>query len=509
MKRRVAAAFMAMMMVIPMLTACSSGTDDSGTDSEGGSGESYEVVVQWPSLTGAPEGLEDVEAAVNAIVEPEIGVTVALSPVNPFNLSTETSLAISGGEKIDLILNLFSGVKPNIDTGCIIPIDDLVDEYGADIREVCGDQLAGGYYDGTLYGVPIAYIGGQDQGFIARTDLLEKYNIQIDPEKIYTFDELGEMFRIVKEGEGDGFYNIAIGSASSANKPFDAYFSYDTLGGGLTGASGVLMLGDECTSTEVTDLFETEEYAEYAQTMYEWAQAGYFSPDASTATDSDQALVSSGNYMGVFNAYAAGDLSATYGQDMTFIRTLKCANETSDFQNILWSISSTSENPEKAMQFLNEIYANPDIANLLQFGIEGESYVVVEEDENGTVIDYPEGMTQETVPYWQSFGVFGDRLSWLIQAPNPTTMNQELRAFSETVDQNSPALGYSFINDSVSSQVSAVNAVIQQYIGMINTGVVDPAEELPLFINDLKAAGIDEVIAENQAQLDEWLGAQK
>ena len=51
--------------------------------------------------------------------------------------------------------------------------------------------------------------------------------------------------------------------------------------------------------------------------------------------------------------------------------------------------------------------------------------------------------------------------------------------------------------------------MIQPYIGMINTGVVDPAEELPLFINDVKAAGIDEVIAENQAQLDEWLGAQK
>ena len=37
------------------------------------------------------------------------------------------------------------------------------------------------------------------------------------------------------------------------------------------------------------------------------------------------------------------------------------------------------------------------MSNLLQRGIEGESYVVVEENENGKLIDFPEGM--DTVSY--------------------------------------------------------------------------------------------------------------
>ena len=40
-------------------------------------------------------------------------------------------------------------------------------------------------------------------------------------------------------------------------------------------------------------------------------------------------------------------------------------------------------------------------------------------------------------------------------------------------------------------------------------GVVDPASEMENFRSALKAAGIDDVIAENQNQYSEWEAAQQ
>ena len=45
------------------------------------------------------------------------------------------------------------------------------------------------------------------------------------------------------------------------------------------------------------------------------------------------------------------------------------------------------------------------------------------------------------------------------------------------------------------------------YLASLECGIVDPEEKIPEFLDALEAAGIDEVIAENQAQLDAWLSA--
>ena len=116
-----------------------------------------------------------------------------------------------------------------------------------------------------------------------------------------------------------------------------------------------------------------------------------------------------------------------------------------------------------------------------------------------------------TLPYYQPFGVYGNRLDWPLLEPSPIDMNEQLREFNNTIpeDRKSPALGYCFNYEGVSAQYSAVTAVITQYIPSINCGTLDPNSNLPEFQKALKAAGIDEIIAENQKQLDEWAAAKK
>ena len=44
---------------------------------------------------------------------------------------------------------------------------------------------------------------------------------------------------------------------------------------------------------------------------------------------------------------------------------------------------------------------------------------------------------------------------------------------------------------------------------VIDFGTIDPAKKLPEFIEKLKAAGIEKVIAEKQKQLDAWAAAKQ
>ena len=206
---------------------------------------------------------------------------------------------------------------------------------------------------------------------------------------------------------------------------------------------------------------------------------------------------------------ALADQENSNGVDLTQIRMTQPYSATGMFQSVLWSIPTTCENPEKTIQFLNLIYEDPAISALLQFGIEGTSYTVVNKDDNGTVIQFPEGQNAMTVPYYQIFGVFGNRFEWPVMVPGTTTSNKELLAYSQSITRKSPALGYCFAPDNVSTEYAAVQAVIQQNANIIATGAVDPKEFLPDFINQLKAAGIDAVVAENQKQLDAWLAGEK
>ncbi len=50
------------------------------------------------------------------------------------------------------------------------------------------------------------------------------------------------------------------------------------------------------------------------------------------------------------------------------------------------------DEPEAAAKFLDLLYTNEDVINLVNFGVEGEHYVVAE---NGQ-LDYPEGMSRQT-----------------------------------------------------------------------------------------------------------------
>ncbi len=306
----------------------------------------YEVVMEVVTLGADPAGLQDVENAVNEISEPEIGVHVTLYPVSISDVGSQTSLMITSGEKLDLVsVGAISGsVSSLVSKGALLELDDLYEEYGADIKNAESIAVAGGYFDGSLYAIPSEEKLARSYGFFARTDIVEELGMEFSQDEVYTLEDLEALFAAYKEKYGDGYYCIA-GTASNSN--FITYMqAIDNLG--ATVNTGVLMGGGLDDNLTVEDLYESEAFKEYADRMYQWAQAGYYSPDASTNTDANTVQVQSGYYLGCFSSTETdmkANLSRDCGYDMTVINLVAPYAATQMYQTTMWGIPSTCENP--------------------------------------------------------------------------------------------------------------------------------------------------------------------
>ncbi|MDD2375378.1 MAG: ABC transporter substrate-binding protein [Eubacteriales bacterium] len=492
-------------------TTTAGDSSDEGSETTPAEEDVYEVIMQFPTLGTTPEDLQLVEDAINERTIPEIGVKVKFYPVSAFELNSTTNLMVSTGEKLDLMMSLFeNGVGSYVNKGILIELDDLVREYGSGIVAAEGAALTGGYFDGKLYAIPSEEKMGRVKGFLARKDLLEKYNIEYDPNKVYSFEELTEIFATVKAGEGDRFYCVAINSGEEPAFTYSATTDY--LGSSM--GSGVLM-NYGVDTTEVTNYFETEDFKTDVEIAREWFEKGYFSPDCNTTTESAYNLVQTGNYFGAFSN-CEPDIVGNWvsmgqdflGTDFVPIYTTEASAMTQFYQMSMWGIPITCENPEKTMQWLNMLYADQEIVNLVYRGIEGKHWQFVEGSE--TVVEYPEGIDMTNTPYIAILNVWGDKLKDYVMAPFDETYYEMMHAFNDSIKEEytSDALGYCFNSEPVKTQFAAVQDVISQYQVSLGMGVVDPTVVLPEFQQALKAAGIEEIIAENQKQFDEWISNQ-
>lgn len=146
---------------------------------------------------------------------------------------------------------------------------------------------------------------------------------------------------------------------------------------------------------------------------------------------------------------------------------------------------------------------DPRYNTLLQYGIEGETYIINEEGK----VDYPEGVTADTTSYnWENTGFWF--INKNIQLPRASWTDDYIELNNKLIDGvliDDPNIGFTFTTDSVKSEFSNVQNVWIQYfypIAIGNVPDVDKAlEELKV---QLTAAGYDKLIEEAKRQYAEY-----
>ena len=447
--------------------------------------------------TGTDEACEEIAAAVSEITKAKFNTEVEIVRYDFSTNQEQVQTALASGEKIDLLGGLSWLTIPSAaDEGQVLALNDLLDAYGQDIlADIPEEDLASTSIEGQIYAIRNNKELGLGLGFACNTEMLE--SLGVDYSNVMTEEEMEPILQAVAEQYPD-VYPLC----SDTGNMGDYMYPIDWLGRDF----GVL-LDSFSEDTTVVNWYTSDEYYEQCQRRHRWVEEGLIMPDPSINTESANSLIGSGKAFCATTETKPGieaQWERNTGIDMTVINIVPYYTMTSNLNNY-WFIPYTSEQPERAMQVLNEMYSNPEVANLLIYGIEGEHYEFVDE-ENG-VIDYPEGVT-------------ADDTGWMISAwhwPNELIaykwVTDGADIWDETIQFNqdchpSPAKGFVWDSSGVTNEIVACTTVLNKYKKGLDTGEVDPDTVFEQMKEEFEEAGIQKILEEKQSQLDAYMAQQ-
>ena len=515
--KRMSALLAALMLTATVVTACG-GSDNANTNAgsdntpanEAANGEEadaavidmneepYEVAIQIVDLPGKEVANEkDIEAAINEITLPAINCTVDLQYVWISEIQNTTSLGVASNEKLD-ILHVATLNKLSALVGQDILYDmnegNLLQTRGQQIIQTFGDYVKAGEVDGQQLAVPCGEYMAQAPAFFYNKTVTDTLGITV-PESC-TLDELTAFMEEVHAGNPD-IMPAYVGQGSNNLMPW--MMNLEGFGNNYS-YGGII---DFANSTTVENIYTTDAFKEYCLRMYEWRQKGLLCKD-STDSNTSQDYFNAQQLLINFDIYTPGEAAnvassaAQSGFEVGYCTLDVPAVTNSTVAEYMWGIATNSERPDKAMDFLNFLYSNADVANLIMYGIEGTDYTL----ENN--------IATRTGAYFPAFYKGGDPRMMHIPAPNDSTYIEQLEALeSEAV--KSPLIGYIFYDADYQTESAMINNVLGEYLPSLSNGMYNSEEEVLEAINalnaDLVKAGIDGVIAGNQEQLNDWLAS--
>lgn len=487
---------LALVLCLSLLSAC--GNSNNVTPSSGNPGQSntpeksVELVMTMISFGLNLEDAEKVEAAINAHIEPLVGATLDIEWIDMGDYVNQMNLKFTGGEQIDIMATFGAMASLWYAQDALLPVTDLIEQYGQGIIESVGrDILKAGYINGDLYVLPTVSSFARENCLFYRKDIADKYNI--DFSGVSSLADLTPILEKLHAAEPG--MNLLI--ANNPTDPMLVSWDWDALGDEY----GVLM--NYADSLEVTNLFTSEQYKDLVTTMHKWYEAGYVQKDATTTTDNIATLMSSGNSFGwIGNNYPGYPEQQTVscGCELGTVKLTEAVATSATASTTVLAVTSTSKNPDKAMQVLNLLYTDPVLINLLAYGIEGEHYQFT--DAEAGYIGFVDGLDMMTTKYVNKLTI-GNGLLYYLEAGNPADLNEATEVFNETATV-SKAMGFTYDSAAVSNQLAAVENVAAKYRKGLESGALDPETELPKFIAELESAGINDIIAAKQEQLNAW-----
>lgn len=482
---------------VMILSGCQQRKSEEVMSENSGVDEPYVIAIENLTLGNEYEDTKEVEAAVNAIIMPQINCKIDIVNYHIADHANKVALAVAGGAKLDLInTGLTTTLSGYVADRVVIPLDALLDEHAPLLSEKIKDIVKATTINQKIYAIPGNLYPSKAIGVGLNKALLDKYDITVP--KIVDMDILTKMGSIL-EASGDDVYlsNNADGSLSL----FDVFYFSEVFD--VNYAQGVIF--NPLVNTRIINVYESESYRKYCETIKMWYDKGYIPKDSITAGLTGQQTFNAGNVLFQMMNYSPLGQQIAIKKGLPFeellVATTPNVISQSSVQEYAWGISSSCEQPDKVMEFLELLYNDAEIANLMTHGIEGKQYMKVSEH----ILKYPEGITGDNVGYGRIFSMYGDMMQQYQFEPATEDFYNELETFYA---HSKPLLtfGYSFDSDLVSSELAAVEDIITEFRPLLECGVTDDVDEtLNIFNEELKKAGIDRIIAENQRQLDAWL----
>jgi putative aldouronate transport system substrate-binding protein len=452
------------------------------------------VNLQWYIEGNGDEPDKDaVLSKVNDYLRPKINATVDLHTFSWGDYDTRIKVMFAAGEKFDLLFtaNWAADYETNRSQGNLLALDALLECYGPDItKSLGGDFLGACAIDGKLYAIPSNTYKCHSYGLLLNKNLVNKYNVNVDD--IKTLQDLAPVFARIKEGE-KGVYPLLVNSYSAPADLLD----WDRLA--AYNAPGALFSNGEPANTKViNDCIAPESVAMY-KLMRSYHDKGYIN-DKAIADDAYMSELSSGKYFAAAHSLLPGrdyEVSASSGVQWVQVQLTPYVMSTAETEGSMLAIPASSEHPDRAMMFCNLLYSDASLLNLLDYGIEGVHYVV----NQGNAIKLIDSSGYAPGNYWK----FGNQfLTYVTPERSSDVWERYEQANDKAIRLNS--LGFRFDSSGVQYELDACKAVVGKYQPELASGTSTKSVDalVASFNQELKEAGVDALLAEEQRQFDAW-----
>ncbi|MDR1418819.1 MAG: ABC transporter substrate-binding protein [Treponema sp.] len=461
-------------------------------------GAPVELKVATITIGGDFSDFSRIQGKVNEIVKKKINATVNYQLISETNYAEQILLMVSSGEQLDLMISAdWLRYFDQIRTGQLMDMEPYLKYCPGAVEAVGMDRIDSVRFDNKIYGIPTTRDLAQNSGYAVLKDIAVKYGL--DKANIKNLEDLTPYFEKIVQGE-----RLPCWSYDTPGSPSLGIY-YDALCDDLGDRNGVLM---GMKGRKVENLYATQEYKKTAEIVYEWNRMGAIPKDLSTLTFRPESMVKSGALLGYEAKLKPGYAEKTFiniGKEMLIIELSEPRARTGNIVVMNYSLPIICKHPEKAAEYLNLLYSDPDVVNLVTYGEEGIDYVL---DSEG-IAQFPPGVTPDNAKYNPGWGwLVGNQYLSHPFAPDTKDIWSRLKAFNDEAVE-SDAFGFMWNPGPVSAEIVAVENVKRQYINAIGNGEVDPNDIIPKFLRDLENAGMNKIIDEKQKQLDAWFAAKK
>lgn len=457
----------------------------------------------------------DVEAALNAYIEPLICANVRFNIVGWGDWFSKAITGIQAGEKMDIFFTAdWWQYNELVAQGLLLPLNDdngpdgnLLEQYGKGILDTLNPAfISGTQVKGVNYAVPTNKELAVPDGFIYNVALAEQIGFTpADAAKIKTMRDFEPWLEKAKAARPDeypylvnfrpGFQAWLPGFASGVPQNIITMI-------GLPDANGKF---DET----ILNIVESDWYREYVTLIREWREKGWVHPEAALTGYEPDRLMNAGQFLFMAQPLKGNSIKAQELVNSSGNPDLRLAEiewqpkvvSTIHTGGSMLAIPALSEHPVEAMKFINLLHTDPKVVNIALFGVEGKHWEL-EADGRVNIIDNAWYSAHPGAWVWGN-----TQIQYVTNKENPNK-NKLLIEYADDAYAH-PSLGFRFDKTPVEAEITALNAVIDAYWTPLLYGYIDPATELPKFIDELKAAGVDKVKAEVQRQYDDWKATKK
>ncbi|MBP3361344.1 MAG: ABC transporter substrate-binding protein [Clostridia bacterium] len=474
MTKKVLFAVTAAVLAAGVLAGC--GKEKAETDTN----KPYEISWYYIGSKDQPDTAA-VEEEIKKYLKDSLNVSLKMHCIGWDDYYTKMNVMIAGSEKFDMSWADSDNYRINAIRQAYLPLNDLMDEFAPQTKELLGEEfLKGSQVGGVNYGIPSNKDKGHHWGIMYNKSIVEKYGLEEQIAAVKTLDDFMPIMEFVKEKEPDISVLLQNGSFSVPQMLDFNRISFPAV-----------FYADDDTG-KVVNMIATPEFKQACEKSREIYEKGYSPEDIVSAKTQDGSFFARIQQLKPGKAEESSSAKYRYGQiDLTTPRMMG-----SDTVGSLLTISRTSENPQRVMQFIEKMYTDPVLANLIVYGIEGKHY----EKLGGNRVRVPAdtAYTQASIR-WE----FGNTFIHYLNEFDDETQVENMKKYNDNL-KPAAANGFAFDPSSVQAEVGACQNVFSEFYVRTVTGSEDPDIIIPQFLEKLERAGADKIISEAQKQYDEW-----